>query len=281
MTSAVHSESHHNMLLALLPFNHGEWAHANLTRLSLFLKNPQSFTEPELFERFLDAKQTFITKTTHAIEVLMSRCRELQRDHSAIDQLRIRTINLNNILKEMQSSPDQPLSDRMLEETEAVKESLRIVRQEALRSFQASPTEILQSVLASLQPMLENHGVTVTGSHDDTSTIVCITPQTLFDVLRSLFDHALDAMRESQQRSLDIRSYEKALWWVVEIKDSGKGIPLEQWKTVFDNTTSNPQTGRLGFGAMREHLRLFEGEIAIKESTVGTGTTMLLRLKKI
>jgi C4-dicarboxylate-specific signal transduction histidine kinase len=161
-----------------------------------------------------------------------------------------------------------------------MKEAIRLVRQSTLRFFQASPTEILQSVLASMQIRLQNDGISIKRTHEDVSTTVCITPELLSAVLGSLCNHALEYMQTSKQRTLEIHSYEKALWWVVEIKDSGRGIPLDQWKEVFGDTGSSG-SDRLSLGAIRETLRLFEGEIAIKESIVGKGTTMLLRLKKI
>lgn len=103
----------------------------------------------------------------------------------------------------------------------------------------------------------------------------------LFDwVIENLVKNAADAMVGAGSINIDI--FEEESQVILDIADSGKGIPRNMFKTIFNPGFSSKQRGwGLGLSLSRRIIREYHsGKIFVKSSTLGRGTTFRIVLKK-
>jgi len=103
----------------------------------------------------------------------------------------------------------------------------------------------------------------------------------LFDwVIENLVKNAVDAMSRAGSITIDIIDEEKHV--IVDVTDSGKGIPRKMFKTIFNPGYTSKQRGwGLGLSLSRRIIREYHrGKIFVKSSTLGKGTTFRIILKK-
>lgn len=99
-------------------------------------------------------------------------------------------------------------------------------------------------------------------------------------VLENLMKNALDAIEDSG--SLVVRVKVKQQLAVIEVTDSGKGIPKSSHHTIFEPGFSTKKRG-WGLGltlAKRIVEQYHSGKIFVKQSIPGKGTTFRIELKK-
>lgn len=92
-------------------------------------------------------------------------------------------------------------------------------------------------------------------------------------VIENLLKNAIDAI-ENEGR-IDILLFHKGHKFVLDIKDSGKGIKQSDFKNVFKPGFTTKKRGwGLGLSLAKRIIENYhKGEIFVKESTLGTGTT--------
>jgi signal transduction histidine kinase len=95
-------------------------------------------------------------------------------------------------------------------------------------------------------------------------------------VLKNLFRNAREAMTTGGK--LSIAAYPEGQQIIIEVGDTGSGIPADDLPQVFDPFfTSNPQGSGLGLTTVHRIVSEHNGEISVK-STVGEGTEFRIRL---
>jgi len=101
----------------------------------------------------------------------------------------------------------------------------------------------------------------------------------LFDwVLENLMKNALDAM--TGEGKIDVYLSESGNRTIIDVKDSGKGIPASKFKTVFEPGYSTKTRGwGLGLSLSKRIIQNYHsGKIFVKESVAGKGTTFRIVL---
>jgi len=97
---------------------------------------------------------------------------------------------------------------------------------------------------------------------------------TLFDwVIENLLKNALDAMGGVGEISVEI--YQENQYAVIEVTDSGKGIPKNKFSTVFQPGFSTKKRGwGLGLSLSKRIVEIYhKGKIFVSDSTIDEGTT--------
>ena len=105
----------------------------------------------------------------------------------------------------------------------------------------------------------------------------------LFDwVVENLIRNALDAMEEGKG-TITAGIYEEGNWVVVDISDTGKGIPSGSFKSVFQPGFTTKKRGwGLGLSLGKRIIENYHGgKIFVKDSVVGKGTTFSIRLPTV
>lgn len=100
-------------------------------------------------------------------------------------------------------------------------------------------------------------------------------------VIENLCKNAIDAMGGVGSITINIIQREKTI--VIDITDTGKGIPNSKWKTVFQPGYTSKQRGwGLGLSLSKRIIENYhEGKIFVKHSEPGKGTTFRIILKSI
>lgn len=107
---------------------------------------------------------------------------------------------------------------------------------------------------------------------------VALSPQ-LFDwVIENLLKNALDAM--DGQGSIKINVQEAGSQLIIEVRDTGKGIPKSAWETIFTPGYSTKKRGwGLGLSLSRRIITQYHrGQLVVKHSEPGRGTTFKITL---
>jgi signal transduction histidine kinase len=99
-------------------------------------------------------------------------------------------------------------------------------------------------------------------------------------ILDNIIKNALDAMEESSDRTLIVRTRSAPPHVQIEIEDTGCGIPAEHLEKVLSPDFSTKPAGKgtgLGMASVNTMIKAYSGEIEIR-SQVGQGTSVTLRL---
>ena len=103
----------------------------------------------------------------------------------------------------------------------------------------------------------------------------------LFDwVIENLMRNALDAMEGKGKISAAV--YEEGNYVCIDLMDTGKGIPPNKFKTVFQPGYTTKKRGwGLGLSLAKRIIDQYHsGKIFVKESVEGQGTTFTIKLPK-
>lgn len=99
-------------------------------------------------------------------------------------------------------------------------------------------------------------------------------------VVENLCKNAVDAMEG--QGDITISVFEETQRFVLEVADTGKGIPKNKWSSVFQPGFTTKKRGwGLGLSLAKRIVEEYHGgRIFVKASEVGRGTTFRIELKK-
>lgn len=99
-------------------------------------------------------------------------------------------------------------------------------------------------------------------------------------VVENLMKNALDALQGHGAIDVRISSDEKHV--MIDVKDTGKGIPKGNWKRIFEpGFTTKTRGWGLGLSLSRRIVEEYhQGRIAVIDSEIGKGTTFRITLKR-
>lgn len=135
--------------------------------------------------------------------------------------------------------------------------------------------EVIQEVLHMARASRDAKGVEIRFEPLYRVLLVAGDYNELHQVFLNLVLNGLQAMEN--RGTLTVRAYREGNEAVVEVKDTGCGIPPENLPRIFDRYfTTKPNGTGLGLATVKEIVAQHEGEIQV-ESQVGQGTTFTLR----
>ena len=139
--------------------------------------------------------------------------------------------------------------------------------------------ELLQSVLASMQPTAEEHGVRLTLDVHSNQDDVFVDRGQIEDSLRSILSNAIEAILHGGTVAVKAARSDQGLL-LLTVGDNGIGMDRETMARIFDPFFSGREAGRgIGLG-LSKAFRLIDGNggsISI-ESRLQQGTTVSVRL---
>ncbi|TXC85090.1 sensor histidine kinase [Luteibaculum oceani] len=144
-----------------------------------------------------------------------------------------------------------------------------------------SPRKMLPIINAGvdyLKPRIPRT-VEINISAEDANTAAKINIQLFEWVLENLIKNAVDAMQGSGK--IDINLQSKGAEVIIDITDTGKGIPANKQKTVFEpGYTTRKRGWGLGLTLVKRIIEDYhKGKIFVKHSEPGVGTTFRILLR--
>ncbi len=126
-----------------------------------------------------------------------------------------------------------------------------------------------------------SHQVEFTFSAPKNPIMVSLNPALHSWTVENLMKNAIDAMKGRGKLNIEITN--DAQWVKIEVKDSGKGIPKNQFKRVFEPGFTTKKRGwGLGLSLTKRIVEEYhKGKIRVLKSEIGKGTTMQVSFKKI
>ena len=182
-----------------------------------------------------------------------------------------------------------------------IKNILSFSRQTVSKITQIPLCPLLDIVLALAKPKLEKSGVSVRCEYANELLEVAGDYTMLEQVFLNLVNNAVDAMKDCKEKILTVRAYKQLVteigyktgyrradffsigdeMIVVEISDTGKGIPEETLAKIFEPFfTTKPANEGTGLGLSIAHMIMdrLSGTIDV-ESRENQGTTFFIKLQ--
>jgi signal transduction histidine kinase len=110
-------------------------------------------------------------------------------------------------------------------------------------------------------------------------SVALLNPPLFSWVIENLFRNAIDAMSGEGAISMNVSRLEDTV--IVDITDTGKGIPKGNFKTVFEpGYTTKSRGWGLGLSLCKRIIEDYHGgKIFVKNSEINKGTTFRIILK--
>lgn len=100
----------------------------------------------------------------------------------------------------------------------------------------------------------------------------------LITIIGNLLDNAVDAVKKSTVKRINVKIIQNCGVLKIEVSDTGKGIPKDQYETIFKNGYSTKGENRgVGLYIMKCSLERLKGEITFA-SEIDKGTTFYISL---
>ncbi|HXG12059.1 MAG TPA: ATP-binding protein [Gemmataceae bacterium] len=157
-----------------------------------------------------------------------------------------------------------------------VRDFLRLARPEPSQIERIDPGELLESVVRLVEGPCRSQNIELGWEHAAPAVVVAADGKQLKQVLLNLILNAQQAMPEGGR--LTLRSYIRDDQFLIEVTDTGAGIPPEIRPKIFQPFFSTKKEGTgLGLNICRRLIEQMGGAIDF-ESEVGRGTTFRITL---
>ena len=195
--------------------------------------------------------------------------------------------SMDSLLQLLQRKPDRIRPESLATLREQIERINQIIQQ--MKTF-AHPAEMQQQTLAlnevveqslhmiRFDPRLKDVRIDRQFSADTGSLL--LLPQALQQVLVNLIINALDAMAQTPDPTLLIRTNRREGWCMVEVCDNGTGIAAEYMGRLFEPFFTTKPVGKgtgLGLSISYSLVQKQGGSISVR-SQPGTGTSFTIRL---
>jgi signal transduction histidine kinase len=143
--------------------------------------------------------------------------------------------------------------------------------------------QVIRGLPASVEPLIRSAHVRFEVTPPEAGLTVWADPGRLEQILLNLVSNAV---KFTERGTVAVRCSGDDQFTFIEVADTGIGIPEQRLKDIFepfvqvDGTFTRRREGTgLGLAISREFARAMGGEVTVR-STLGEGTTMMLRLRR-
>ncbi len=178
-------------------------------------------------------------------------------------------------------------------ETAKADDALKDLRREVAEFFHTDLTPTVTRILRANSLALEEYSITVqtgylaqmaAGSEGDSTfksnpSVTClIDPKDMDFVLDNLVGNAVRSMKDASNRNLAVTWTVADGMVMVDVRDTGCGIPDEHRDRILDTHFSTRQGGGEGLPRSRKILRKYGGGLMVLETAPGRGSTFRVTL---
>jgi len=177
--------------------------------------------------------------------------------------------------------PNKPYLMTILQEAERLERLLKEILNLKMIAIgfleNVNPKIAIEEILEELEKEIEDKAIEVETDFKDVPSFY-IDKEHFKIVLRNIIKNAIEAMEKSEKRLLKISLEQIGNDIEIRISDTGKGIPKELIKKIFDPFfTSKVYGPGLGLSVALTIVQYYKGFISI-ESEPGKGSTFIIRI---
>ncbi|MBN2541989.1 PAS domain S-box protein [bacterium] len=169
-----------------------------------------------------------------------------------------------------------------------IKDILKYSKPAELRKKKINPEEIIEEALELFKQKISLNNIVLEKKYDEQDFTIEVDRNQMLQVLFNILDNAIQAMPEGGSIKINISKENDMISrligggenCVIEISDSGKGIPSKQLDQVFEPFFSTKKKGAgtgLGLAVVKTIINNHKGEISIS-SKKGKGTKITITL---
>ncbi len=277
-----------DLLLATEVGSHGGLSTTRVIRRVLWLMewvSDQSAPSQESVGRLRAAVRDYHEITLPQIEDILALGAALQIDAEVTRQVQVHCEEFRQSLTDLADAewPAAAIREALpagRAAADRIEQGLQAIRRVARKFVAQRLLPEVESAVAAVAEGAERLGADIRVDLD-AETRACIVRAGRGDlavILENLLANALRAMHDSRERSIRIVGRTQGRFALVEVQDTGRGIPRDQWERVFEAGVSSRPGGGTGLYASRRLLEGLGGALRVKASEVDVGTTMELRL---
>src|SRR3989339_1331739 len=178
--------------------------------------------------------------------------------------------------------PNKKYTRYIIEESDRLE---RVVKNILLFSGDSTPqsvdtdmNKLLEDVLYFLQPEIESSQVQLVKMFDESISMLKIDPALIRQVLLNVIQNGLHFMVNRERRDLKVATMQDGTNIIVEISDTGPGIPEENIRKIFDPFfTTKPSGTGLGLAISNRIIEAHKGRIEV-QSVLNYGSTFKIIL---
>ncbi|OGS35126.1 MAG: hypothetical protein A2474_01705 [Elusimicrobia bacterium RIFOXYC2_FULL_34_12] len=178
--------------------------------------------------------------------------------------------------------PNKKYTRYIIEESDrlerVVKNILMFSGETAPQLIESDLGKLIEDVLYFLQPEIESSQVQIVKMLDESIVMLKIDPALIRQVLLNIIQNAVHFMVNRERRELKVATMQDGSNIVLEISDTGPGIPEENVKKIFDPFfTTKPSGTGLGLTISNRIIEAHKGRIEL-HSVLNYGTTFKIIL---
>ncbi len=247
--------------------------------------------EDDEIGQLIDSYNQMVSKLEQSAEVLKSSEREKawremarQIAHEIRNPLTPMKLNVQYLQKAYQQK-DEKFGERLRNISESLISQIETLNEVAGMFSDFSKTGVQKDQKANLVETLMSSIALFKKSYDVAFVLhlsekeeawVHASSHDLLRIFTNLIKNAIQSMEGSKDIRVEIKLYEKASAWIIEIQDFGKGIPREDQKRIFQPyfTTKSTGTG-IGLAIVKNMMNELGGTVEF-ESEAGKGSRFIL-----
>ncbi|MFZ4592189.1 MAG: ATP-binding protein, partial [Ignavibacteria bacterium] len=157
---------------------------------------------------------------------------------------------------------------------------LNFARQGKLKLTEFDISDLINSILKMVRVKPEFKGISITTECEADDTTITGDSDQLKQVFLNVINNACEALEESEVKKINIKISKEETDFIIEIKDSGAGIPKENMGKLFTPFFTTKKMGKgtgLGLAIAYGIIKMHKGDIRAL-SEVGQGTTFRIKL---
>ncbi len=178
--------------------------------------------------------------------------------------------------------PNKPYLMTILQESERLEKLLREILTLKMIAIgfleNVNVVKIIEEILEEFSKELEEKSIEIETDFQDSSLIIYIDKEHLKIVLRNIIKNSIEAMEKTDKKLLRISIKKTENDLLIQISDTGRGIPKEIIKKIFDPFfTSKIYGPGLGLTIALTIVQYYRGFISV-ESEIGKGSSFIIRI---
>ncbi len=177
----------------------------------------------------------------------------------------------NNLVTEAMVTEIEEASTRIKELVQSVKGYTHMDQAQEEVTFDVHTG--IKSTLTMLAHKIKKNKVQVDKQFEADLPLLKGSPGEINQVFTNLIDNALDAMEETTDATLTIKTYSEAEFIKIEITDTGSGIPADIQSRIFDPFFTTKEIGKgtgMGLEIVRKIILGHKGRIDLESDQNGT-----------